>query len=166
MNPHRPCHWKVDSALSLIESIAQLRVLFVGDTIIDEYHYVTPLAKSPKENLVPVRYEREERFLGGVDAAAKHVESFCAEVAISSCGPRTRKVRMVDQGYLRKLFEVHYADGTGERVAQRLDDYDCVCVADFGHGEITDANGFGTARHLCVSAQTNSSNVGFNLITK
>jgi len=160
---HRNMGFK--SALELIESIADARVLFVGDTIIDEYHYVAPLGKSPKENLIPVRYLKKEIFEGGVDAAAKHVTSFCKQVSISSCGPATRKVRMVDTGYLRKMFEIHYADGHGGRPEAHLKDYDCVVVADFGHGEVKDTR-FAGAKHLCVSAQTNSSNVGFNLITK
>ena len=152
-------------ALDLIESVAGAEVLFVGDTIIDEYHYVTALNKSPKENLIPVRYVSSERFLGGVDAAARHAESFCKRVVISSSGSATKKLRFVEQPYTRKLFEIHYEDGSGGRDGQRLEDFDCVVVADFGHGEVNDT-AFAGAKHLCVSAQTNSSNVGYNLITK
>ena len=158
----------LESAIELIESISDASVLFVGDTIIDEYHYVTPLGKSPKENLVPVRYHSSERFLGGVDAAAKHARDFCRLVSVESLSPATRKLRMVDQDYVRKLFEIHYKDESVGPRARFMARYDCVVLADFGHGEITSGNvsSFGDSRWLCVSAQTNSSNVGYNLITK
>ena len=158
----------VDSALALIESVKDYRVLFVGDTIIDEYHYVTPLAKSPKENLVPVRYDSHEVFRGGVEAAANHARTFCATVDISSHGRITRKVRMIDSTYMRKLFEVHYRDGIAIQHAWH-DNYDVTILTDFGHGDLIkserqlfcDSIGF-----LAVSAQTNSANVGYNLITQ
>lgn len=159
------------SALELIESVKGYKVLFVGDTIIDEYHYVSPLGKSPKENLVPVQYESHEVFRGGVEAAANHARSFCGLVAVASAGPITRKVRMIDATYMRKLFEVHYSDGVASQYSKDrpLSDYDVVVVTDFGHGELRKQD----RESLCslktffaVNAQTNSANVGYNLITQ
>lgn len=156
----------VESALALIESVRDFRVLFVGDTIVDEYHYVTPLQKAAKEHLIPLKFRHKEHFAGGVDAAAAHLRTFCKTVDIASSGPATRKVRFVDENYLRKLAEVHYDDGKGGRSWPRIEDYDCVIAADFGHGEIKDASEFINADYLAVSTQTNSANRGFNLITK
>lgn len=157
----------IERALALIESVRDHRVLFIGDTIIDEYVYVTPLGKSPKENLIPVRFREREIFDGGVDAAANHAKSFCREVVIGSCGPSTRKVRMVDETYMRKLFEIHYRDGHGGRPWPQGGDFDCIVVTDFGHGEITDPRAFDKGDvFVAVAAQTNSANAGFNLITK
>ena len=155
------------SALELIDAVADMRVLFIGDTIIDEYCYVAPMGKSPKENLIPVRFKSRETFDGGVDAAAKHARSFCREVVIGSSGPATRKVRMVDENYLRKLFEVHYQDGRGGRPWPQGGDFDCIAIADFGHGEIVDPHGFDRSEvFVALAVQTNSANVGFNLVTK
>ena len=160
----------IKSALSLIESVKDYRVLFVGDSIQDEYHYVTPLGKSAKEYLIPVRYIEHEVFDGGVLAAAKHLKSFCKSVDVCSPTKPVRKVRMVERienKEIRKLFEVHY-DGTSLANSTFEDGYDVVVVTDFGHGAI---DGDIISR-LCkfpfvaVSAQTNSSNIGFNLITK
>jgi len=154
--------------IDLIESIKDYKVLFVGDTIIDEYHYVTPLGKSAKENLIPVKYESQELFNGGVDAAANHLKTFCKEVIVSGHGHTTRKVRMVDKDYMRKLFEVHYTDGFTQNYVSPKG-YDVVVVADFGHGAITEERISELCREssfLAVAAQTNSANMGFNLITK
>lgn len=147
--------------LDLIESVKDFRVLFVGHSIIDEYHYVSSLGKSPKEHLIPVKWDSKEIFQGGVLAAAKHAMSFCALVDIHSVGAGVRKVRYVDPLYTRKLFEVHY---NGHSLAPKTvpTGYDAIIVADFGHGEMPAIpSGF-----LAVNAQTNSANVGYNLITK
>jgi bifunctional ADP-heptose synthase (sugar kinase/adenylyltransferase) len=157
-----------ESVFQLIESVRDYRVLFVGDVIIDEYHYVSPLGKSAKENLIPVRYESKEVFGGGVEAAAKHLMSFCKTVDISDRGNITRKVRMVDKDYMRKLFEVHYTNGASDNYIHPKG-YDTVVVADFGHGAIDSTRVEELCRDsdfLAVSAQTNSANAGFNLITK
>lgn len=157
---------KHESALALIESVKDYKVLFVGDTIVDEYHYVEPLQRAAKENIIPARFKKKEQFAGGIDAAAQHAASFCAIVDVASCGPSTRKVRFVDENYLRKLYEVHYNDGRGGRKWQDFADYDCVVVGDFGHGEIKTGKEVAHAKYLAVSAQTNSANIGYNLITK
>lgn len=124
--------------LAMIEQVRDYRVLLVGDAIVDEYHYVSPLGKSPKENLIATHYRDRELFAGGVVAAANHVAAFCREVEVLTClgeedsyedlilaaakpnvkihalrrpgVPTTRKSRFVDADYLRKLFEVYYMD--------------------------------------------------------
>lgn len=152
--------------LETIESCSELSVVFIGDTIYDEYHYVEPLGKSPKENIVPTRYVNCEKFIGGTDAAANHARSFCKRVTVCSGGTPVRKVRMVDKTYFRKLFEVHYEEK--ELSVKPFDVADITVITDFGHGFITKQmipdlvhNQF-----VAVNAQTNSSNIGFNLITK
>lgn len=145
-----------------------MRVLFIGDRIIDEYRYVVPLGKSPKENLVPVRYEDSEEFEGGTGAAARHAESFC-EVVTLRPGWTVRKARYVERPYMRKLFEVQSVEGEKLEVNPRFSDFDITVVTDFGHGAITPSlieKMTREAQFLCVCAQTNASNIGFNLITK
>lgn len=157
-----------ESVFQLIESVKDYKVLFVGDVIVDEYHYVTPLGKSAKENLIPVKYDSQEVFRGGVEAAARHLKTFCSEVDISNHGNITRKVRMVDRDYLRKLFEVHYVDGFIHNHVNPKG-YDAIVVTDFGHGAIDSERIVELTREspfLAVAAQTNSANMGFNLITR
>jgi len=191
----------------MIDSISKMRVLLVGDTIIDEYHYVEPLGKSPKENLIPTLYREREVFAGGVIAAANHVAGFCREVDVLTClgeadahneivhkalkpnvrmtavsrpgAPTTRKRRFIDSSYFRKLFEVQFMDDTpiaGDleatflgHIERMAPSYDLVIVTDFGHGLLTHAATQLVAhrgRFVAVNAQSNSSNLGFNLVTK
>lgn len=155
------------SALDLIESISDYSVLFIGDAIIDEYHYVNSLNKTPKEHLIPVRFDTKEVFMGGVDAASEHLKSFCRTVDICKNSGAVRKVRFVERLYTRKLFEVHYQDSIEPNNDFSLD-YDVVVVADFGHGQIVQRtiDKLLDAKFVAVNAQTNSANYGYNLITK
>lgn len=150
---------------ALVESVRDYSVLFVGDTIIDEYQYVQPLGKSPKENVIPARYVDSESFVGGTHAAANHARTFCRRVDVCTGPNRVRKVRMVDKTYLRKLYEIHYNEANE---SSQMFAADLTVVTDFGHGFVT----AGMIEALCarpfvaVNAQTNSANIGFNLITK
>jgi bifunctional ADP-heptose synthase (sugar kinase/adenylyltransferase) len=156
----------VESALSLIESVKDYKVLFVGDSIIDEYTYVRPLGKSPKEHLIPVSFIESEVFEGGTKAAANHARTFCKTVDLCASPTAVRKVRYIDH-YFRKLFEVQY-DPLLARNTYFDGDYDAVVVTDFGHDRVTGEMIVKLVEKpfLAVAAQTNSSNIGFNLITK
>ncbi len=191
----------------LIEKVRDFKVLIVGDAIIDEYLYVEAMGKSAKESMIATRYQNSELFAGGVFAAANHVASLCAEVEIiTTLGnldshekfirrnlkpnvkltpvhrdgiPTTKKSRIVERGYNRKLFEIYYFDDTpaqpeiqqviDDLIAERAPAFDLVIVTDFGHGLITsstiEALQYG-ARFLAVNTQTNSANIGYNLITR
>lgn len=133
--------------LDLIESASKLRVLVVGETIIDEYRYVAPMSKTPKENLVATLYQSRELFAGGVIATANHVASICGRVDVLSmlgaeedhaelvrahikpnvslhlqcrdAGPTPLKCRYVDPANMRKLFEVYYMDDTPPAAARQ-----------------------------------------------
>lgn len=129
----------LDQLLGHLDKLKDMKILFVGDAIIDEYQYVTPMGKSAKENMIATLYQEHEVFAGGVFAAANHVADFCDNVEVISCfgsydkyeeltrdslksnvklhpiyrkdAPTTRKCRFVDTGYsMRKLFEVYFMD--------------------------------------------------------
>jgi len=197
----------LDEFLELIDRVRDYRVLVVGDAIIDEYQYVLPMHKTPKENMIATRYQDRELFAGGVFAAANHVASFCKHVDIVTClgeidsheglirqslrpnvglrsftragAPTTLKRRFVDPSYMRKLFEVYFMNDealTGDvqsevdrAIAEMAPEYDVVIAADFGHGIIAKSSIDALTRNsrfLAVNTQSNSANLGFNLITR
>jgi bifunctional ADP-heptose synthase (sugar kinase/adenylyltransferase) len=152
-----------------LDKVSDLKVLMVGDSIIDEYHYVQPMGKASKENLIATKFERKDTFPGGVWAAAAHVENFCREVVIYSGNKTTVKRRFVDETYTRKLFEVHYDRLAVGQSLPDAKDFDLVIVTDFGHGCVKKGvieRLTKEAKFFAVNAQTNSANYGFNLITK
>ena len=154
--------------LTLFDRIKDYDVLVTGDDIIDEYCYVSPLGKNPKESIIVTEYRDKETFKGGTWAAAKHLESFCKSVRVITGENTVVKRRFVDDVYFRKLFEIHEYKNSGIRKQAVYQDYDLVIVTDFGHGFINNGmiEEFNKARFLAVNAQSNSSNYGFNLVSK
>ena len=144
------------------------KVLFVGETIIDVYHYGRTLGMPRKAPIVCLEYKHTETFQGGVIAAARHAETFCRTVHVASW-QTLRKDRYIEESHNRKLFEV-YADSVAlaAPVLPALADYDAVVVTDYGHGMLDGAliERLQEARFLAVNVQTNSGNYGFNLATK
>lgn len=74
--------YNVDQMLNIVESLKTLKVLVVGDAIIDEYQYVTPLGQSGKGLHMTARCHEKETFLGGSLIVANHVAQFAKEVTL------------------------------------------------------------------------------------
>lgn len=68
--------------IKLLKQLETLKVMIVGDTIIDEYCYCLPEGTSPKRGIATQRYLRSERFAGGAVITANHVAQFCKEVTL------------------------------------------------------------------------------------
>ena len=128
--------YSVDSITAKLYSLKDLKVLVVGDAIIDQYHYCIPMGKSSKEHLVANRYISKESFAGGSLATANNVAGLCGEVDLltvlgekdsfenfirsrlnSNVNPffffrpdsgSIVKKRFVSEGAERKLFEICY----------------------------------------------------------
>ncbi|MEN3369768.1 MAG: hypothetical protein V7609_1911 [Verrucomicrobiota bacterium] len=70
----------IDEILSFLKGAKDLKVLLLGEAIIDEYEYCETMGKSGKEPILAARHLRTERFAGGTLAAANHLASFCDNV--------------------------------------------------------------------------------------
>lgn len=75
---------KPEDVLGYLERASSLRVLTIGETIIDEYNYCETLGKSGKEPILAVRLVSSESFPGGILAVANHVASFTENVGVVS----------------------------------------------------------------------------------
>lgn len=132
--------------IELVKGLAGLKVLIVGDAIIDQYHYIKTLGQVGKGLALAVKYESEEQFAGGSIAVANHLAGFVDEVTLvtglgkiesheqyirSKLQPNVRpeffmiddartvtKRRFVDQE-LSKLFEVYFFNE--EPVAEKVE---------------------------------------------
>lgn len=129
-----------DEVLEHLRGLSGVRVLVVGEAILDQYCYCIPLAKSPKETIIATKFASEESFAGGSLAVANHVAGYCNKVTLLTClGPEDREVqflrsklrpniqlcavrseerptivkrRFVESTFLTKMFEVQYMDDT------------------------------------------------------
>ncbi|MBV8777085.1 MAG: adenylyltransferase/cytidyltransferase family protein [Alphaproteobacteria bacterium] len=192
---------------TLLERASELNVLVVGEAIIDEYRYVLPMGKAPKENIIATRLQDREVFIGGAVATANNAAAFCNSVELLTIigerdsyeqqmrdalkpnvtmrsivrrgAPTTHKCRYVDPTLVRKLFEVYMIEDAPlsprdeDRLCSMFRDAvsaaDVVIVNDFGHGMIGDKlieTIAAKAPFLAINAQTNSANMGFNLISR
>ena len=121
-----------------LQGLKDMKVLVIGDGIIDEYHYCEAMGRSSKEPLVVERFLSKEAFAGGAFAAANHIAGLCGEVSlVSVLGDRdsrkefiakhlganirpeffTRadsetivKKRFIEKYSSKKLFEICYMD--------------------------------------------------------
>lgn len=76
------CRWSDKELHRMIASLSGLKVLVVGDAIVDQYHYTVPLGQTGKGNILAVRYESEEQFAGGAVAVANHLAGFVNQVTL------------------------------------------------------------------------------------
>ena len=153
----------------LFVSTAPKRVLFIGETITDVYHYGRAQGRPMKESIPCLEHSHSEEWRGGVHASANHARTLCAKVDVASW-VAIRKERWIEEAHTRKLFEVYGPiDRWNSAPMPQLADYDRVCVNDYGH-DMFDQETIGLickqARFLALNVQTNSGNYGFNLATK
>lgn len=72
--------YSIDKVMKIIEDLYNLRVLIIGDAIIDEYQYSQPLGQSGKGLHMCARCLEKEVFLGGSLIIANHVAQFSNHV--------------------------------------------------------------------------------------
>lgn len=141
-----------EQVISYLQNAAKLKVLIIGETIIDEYQYGEAIGKSSKEPTLVVKSLNTEVFAGGILAVANHVASFVDNVTLISMlgdrdsrepfvrsklrenvqtrflyrkdSPTLVKRRVIDQYTFTKLLEVYDINDT------RLDpgDEDRLCA--------------------------------------
>lgn len=196
-----------ESVISFLKSLDKLKVLVIGDAIIDEYHFCQPYGKASKSSVIASRFLSAEAYAGGALAAANHIAGFCKQVHLVTClgeqdsreefiknhlrpnvstkffsrpdAPTVIKRRYVQPFLVTKMFEVAFfnekplPESMDREFCEYLKgvagDYDLVVVADFGHGLVSRSAIHVVcekARFLAVNAQTNSVNLGYNLVTK
>ena len=76
--------YKFESIKETLENINKLKILVIGETIIDEYNFCEALGKSGKESVLALRNLRKEKYLGGVLAVAQNLIEFTSNVSVLS----------------------------------------------------------------------------------
>ena len=78
-----------------IKKLENLKVLVIGETIIDKYVFCEALGKSGKEPHLVLRDLYEETYLGGVIAIAKNISSFSKKITVLSCLGKDKKLNLI-----------------------------------------------------------------------
>lgn len=130
--------WSAEVVIDKLKELSGLRVLVIGDTILDEYHYCRPYGMPLKSPIIAAESLGSELYAGGILAVANHVANFCGSVHLLTVlgeadsredfvrahlkpnivphllqrpgAPTILKRRYVQKFLMRKLFEVSYFD--------------------------------------------------------
>ena len=73
-----------DNIRMKIDDLKNLKVLIVGETIIDQYVFCEALGKSGKEPVLVLRDIKMEQYAGGASAIARHLSDFCGKISLLS----------------------------------------------------------------------------------
>jgi rfaE bifunctional protein nucleotidyltransferase chain/domain len=125
----------------VLDDMRGLKVLVVGDTILDDYHYGSVIGSSSKEPVLAIKHATSDLFAGGVLAVANHLASYVSDVrlftvrgelgdregfireslapevrphlAVHKGAPTIEKRRYVESYTLNKLIEIYVMDDSG-----------------------------------------------------
>nr|CRH04874.1 Putative biofunction protein Containing cytidyltransferase domain and pfkB family carbohydrate kinase [Candidatus Magnetococcus massalia] len=106
--------WSAQFLIDALGELKDLKVLVVGEAIIDEYCYTTPMGMTGKGgNIIATRYNDRELFAGGSLAIANHLSGFVSEVGLlaglgTQC-PHEPFIRQQLEENVDPHF-IHYAD--------------------------------------------------------
>lgn len=133
--------YNIETIYNVLDKMSGLKVLVIGDTILDEYQYCEAIGKSSKDPVLALKYLSHDLFAGGVLAVANHVANFAHFVQlvtilgeqdsqekfvrsqlnpnisplfiIQDNAPTLIKRRFIEGYSLNKLFEVYIMDNSG-----------------------------------------------------
>tara|TARA_Y100000034_G_C6874333_1_gene399613 strand:+ start:786 stop:1817 length:1032 start_codon:yes stop_codon:yes gene_type:complete len=119
-----------------VESFEGLKVLAIGDIILDEYVFVHPKGRAIKDPILSVSYDNHETYAGGILVIANHISDFVDSVKLITLvgddnpqlafvknslknnidihtfekigAPTTVKRRFVDLARKTKIFKIEY----------------------------------------------------------
>ena len=90
--------YSADEVIRYLQEARALKVLVVGETIIDEYQYCEMIGRATKDPILAALYGSTEKFAGGIVAVANHVANFCDEVTmVTMLGERDTQEEFVRQ---------------------------------------------------------------------
>ena len=69
---------------NLVEKFKKIKVLVIGEIIIDQYFFCEAIGKSGKEPVLALKDIKSEQYLGGAGAICRHLSSFCNRISLLS----------------------------------------------------------------------------------
>ena len=155
-----------------LEKALRLKVQVIGDAIIDRYVYCEPAGQAMKRPIIAWQHRSEASWYGGATVVARNASAVCDSVEAVISTPPLFKTRFFAQD---RRFPVFYiinpivTEPINLWNTSQMAHFDCVIMADFGHGALSaeDWERMGRATNfLAGMVQTNSLNYGHNLLTK
>lgn len=174
---------------NFITKASKLKVALIGETIVDEWKYIELRSVSQKSKCISGEEQNSVRQIGGTGIIALHLANFVGQVdyytneiddkyshenlnIIPIAKGNISKTRFVDNERNNIVYENKIIDPLESdlSILPNLEEYDLVMVSDFGHGLLDAVQAQRLAktnsRFFAVQVQSNSSNFGFNLVSK
>ena len=121
-----------------------MKVLVLGDVIIDKYIYGTSERLSPEAPVPVVKYQREVETLGGAGLVYKNLKSLGVDVTLFDTEqPRSIKTRVICDGhYVTRIDDDKHANSAAVLDAVQATDftkYDYVILSDYNKGVLDES---------------------------
>src|SRR3990167_931265 len=72
--------YSIEKLKEALSQFKRIKILVIGDTIIDEYHFTKPKGRATKDPILSVDYINHEIYAGGILAIANHISNFVDKV--------------------------------------------------------------------------------------
>lgn len=96
--------YSADQIIHQIDALANLKVLIIGDAIIDEYQYTEAMGQSGKGLHMCARCLDKELFLGGALIIANHIAQFSNQVTLlTALGKECPNLNFIQKNLDRKI---------------------------------------------------------------
>lgn len=115
-----------------------MKILLIGDSCIDEYHYGTCDKLSPEAPVPIFKFKRKEQKKGMASNVKNNLENLGVQV-ISFLGKDSKKIRFIDEKSNQHLLRID-EDQIGETLNLNTDfpkDVDGVVISDYNKGFVT-----------------------------
>lgn len=94
--------------LKKLDSSKNLKALVIGDSIIDQYVFVSPKGRATKDPILSTRFKEEESYAGGALATANHLSSYINQIKlVTLIGDRNSKLDFIKDS-LSQNIELKY----------------------------------------------------------
>ena len=109
-----------------IDKLTKLKVLLVGEVIIDEYVFCDTIGKSGKEPVLVNQKINIEKYAGGILAVANHVSAFCKQGKILSyLGDRDNQNQFIKENLSSNIYLdfIHKSNSPTIQKTRFIDNY-------------------------------------------
>ena len=91
-----------------IENFKKLKILTIGETIIDKYNFCEAIGKSGKEPILVLKESNEEQYFGGVLSIARNLSNFSDNVSLLSMLGENKTFLKEINKYLPKVIKKNF----------------------------------------------------------
>ena len=105
--------YSIEYVRELVEKMSSLKVLVVGDAILDDYCYCDSIGKSKKDPVLALQYRSNDLFIGGALDVANQAAQYAGEVTLATVlGERDSHDKFIRER-LRSNVQPHFVTKPG-----------------------------------------------------